>query len=60
MAPNPVNYQSFNINIQMLSEVKKQELSPIEMKQIAMASIKERYPSKDWLRIFTDGSQIRR
>jgi hypothetical protein len=54
--PPPTEYQSFHTNLSLLSEVKKHETPTIALQQLALATINERYPPEEYLRIYTDGS----
>jgi len=52
----PTEYQSFHTRLSLLSEVKKHETSAIALQQLALATLNERYPPKEYLRIYTDRS----
>ena len=49
-------YQSFHAKLSLLSEVKKHDTPTIALQQLALATINGRYPSEEYLRIYTDGS----
>ena len=51
----PTEYQSFNAKLSLLSEVKKRDTPTIALQQLALVTNK-RYPSEEYLRIYTDGS----
>jgi ribonuclease HI len=52
----PTEYQSFHTKLSLLSEVKKNDTPTITLQKLAIATINERYPLKEYLRIYTDGS----
>jgi hypothetical protein len=51
-----MEYQSFHTQLSLLTEIKKRETPPIALQQLALATIKERYPPEEYLRIYTDRS----
>jgi len=52
----PTEYQSFQTKLSLLSEVKKHDTPTIALLKLALATINERYPPEEYLRIYTDGS----
>ena len=54
----PTEYQTINTNLSLLSDMKKQDAPPTILHQMALATINERYPQDEYLRIYTDGSLI--
>jgi len=52
----PMEYQSFHTKLSLLSEVKKHDTPSTALQQLALATINERYPPEEYLRIYTDGS----
>ena len=51
----PTEYQSFHAKRSLLSEVKNHDTPTIALQQLALATINERYPPEEYLRIYTDG-----
>ena len=43
-------------NLSLLSEIKKHDTPTAALQQLALATINERYPAEEYLRIYTDGS----
>ena len=52
----PTEYQSFHTNLSLLSEIKKHDTPTAALQQVALATINERYPAKEYLRIYNDRS----
>jgi ribonuclease HI len=52
----PTEYQSYHTNLSLLSEVKKHYTPTSALHQLARATINERYPPEEYLRIYTDRS----
>ena len=52
----PTEYQSFHTKLSLLSEVKKHDPPSTALQQLALATINERYPPEEYVRIYTDGS----
>ena len=51
----PTEYQTINTNLSLLSDMKKQDAPSTILHQMALATINERYPQDEYLRIYTDG-----
>jgi len=51
----PTEYQSFHNKLSLLSEVKKHDTPSTALQQLTLATINERYPPEEYLRIYTDG-----
>ena len=56
--PNPMDYLSYNVNLFLAEDMIKREELNEELKQLAIQTLAEKYPSSEWLRIYTDGSYI--
>jgi hypothetical protein len=54
----PTEYQSFHTKLSLLSEMKEHDTPHIALQQLTLATINERYPTEEYLRINTDGSKI--
>ena len=52
----PIEYQSFQAKLSLLSEVKKHVTPTIAPQQLALATINKRYPPEKYLRIYTNRS----
>jgi len=52
----PTEYQSYHTNLSLLSEAKKHDTPTVALQKLAIATINERYPPEEYLRIYTDGS----
>ena len=48
----PTEYQSFHTKLSLLSEVKKHDTPTIALQQLVLATINERYPPEEYLRIY--------
>jgi ribonuclease HI len=56
---NPLDYYTYNIHLELIEKVNKKEQTLNELKQITLATIEERFPTTDWLHIYTDGSVMK-
>jgi hypothetical protein len=56
---NPLDYYTYNIHLELIEKVNKKEQTPNKLKQITLATIEERFPTIDWLHIYTDGSVMK-
>ena len=55
----PMEYQSLHTKLSLLSEVKKHDTPTTALQQLVLVTINERYPSGEYLRIYTDGSLLK-
>ena len=55
---NPLDFRTIQINMSLTEEMKKKDTSPEILKQSTLETINTSYPEEEWLRIYTDGSQM--
>ncbi|GFU41711.1 uncharacterized protein LOC103524116 [Trichonephila clavipes] len=53
---NPLDYTILDIRLDLVLNVRKRDLSPTALHAIALETINTRFPPKEWLHIYTDGS----
>jgi len=54
---NPLEFMTVTTNLSLTKDLRKKDRSPLVIKLIAVEMIDLHYPTKDWLRVYTDGSQ---
>ncbi|GFW26328.1 uncharacterized protein TNCV_4423751 [Trichonephila clavipes] len=55
---NPLDYAILDIRLDLVLNVRKRDLSPTALHAIALETINTRFPPKEWLHIYTDGSLL--
>jgi ribonuclease HI len=55
---NPLDYTVLDVRLDLVLKVKKDELSPTALRAVALETIHTRFPSDDWIHIYTDGSLL--
>ena len=53
---NPLNIIKIEHHLNLITDIKKKEISPIEAKVYALETINTRFPDDKWIYIYTDGS----
>jgi len=56
-ATNPLDFMTITTNLSLTEDLKKKDTFPVVLKFPALEMIELYYPEKDWLRVYTDGSQ---
>ena len=57
-ATNPLKFMTVTTNLSLTEDLKKKDTFPMVLKLNALETIALRYPEKDWLRVYTDESQV--
>jgi hypothetical protein len=57
-ATNPLEFLTVATNLSLTEDLKKNDTFPMVLKLNALEMIDLHYPEKDWLRVYTDGSQV--
>jgi len=57
-AVNPLDFMTVATNLSLTEDLKKKRTSPVVLKLTTLERIDLHYPEKDWLRVYTDGSQV--
>ena len=57
-ATNPLDFMTVITNLSLTEDLKKKDTSPMVLKLTALEMTVLHYPEKDWLRVYTDGSQV--
>ncbi|GFX04485.1 uncharacterized protein LOC103524116 [Trichonephila clavipes] len=55
---NPLDYAILDIRLDLVLNVRKRNLSPTALHDIALKTINTRFPPEEWLHIYTDGSLL--
>ncbi|GFX99344.1 putative rna-directed dna polymerase from transposon bs [Trichonephila clavipes] len=55
---NPLDYAILDIRLDLVLNVRKRDLSPTALHAIALETINTRFPTEEWLHIYTDGSLL--
>jgi len=56
-ATDPLDFMTATTNLSLTEDLKKEDTSPMVLKFPALEMIDLYYTKKDWLRVYTDGSQ---
>ena len=59
-AITPVDFMTVATNLSLTEHLKKKVTSPLVLKLTTLEMVDLHYPEKDWLRVYTDGSQVGR
>ncbi|XP_035213786.1 uncharacterized protein LOC118187637 [Stegodyphus dumicola] len=57
---NPLDYSFLYVRLDLEMKVDKKEMSPEQIRTIALETIEQRFPAEEWIRVYTDGSLIDR
>lgn len=55
---NPLEFLEIEYNLHLAEVIKKSETSPLILKQMSLEIIQLKYPTPEWMHVFTDGSSL--